>query len=271
MGVRYRVSYAVGLWTSTAVVEEHCGCQGGRQGGAQCRAARPARATKRAAVAVSGSAVITEADLDARHLVRARDGEPDPARGQISTSRPARKRSTSTSRCWGPGKNPELVDVLLAASRSENVDDRVAALEIAGLTCEIVDVEAYAMENACTQLIDQWPNGGHDHTIAVADIGATTTTLNVLHNNHIIYTREQNFGGRQLTGRSSAATACRVEGRAWLRRGGLRTTISPGLSSRSEAMAQQVNRSIPVFYSAVPSTTSTSWCQCGGNIPGMMT
>ena len=44
------------------------------------------------------------------------------------------------------------------------------------------------MEKACTQLIDQWPNGGHDQTIAVADIGATTTTLNVLHNNHIIYT-----------------------------------------------------------------------------------
>ncbi len=97
------------------------------------------------------------------------------------------------------------MDVLLAASRSENVDDRVAVLELAGLTAAIVDVEAYAMENACSQLVDQLPEHGVDQTIAVADIGATTTTLNVLHNNKIIYTREQNFGGRQLYRRDSTA------------------------------------------------------------------
>jgi len=43
-----------------------------------------------------------------------------------------------------------MVDVLLAASRSENVDARVAALTAAGLTPAVVDVEAYAMESACT-------------------------------------------------------------------------------------------------------------------------
>jgi len=60
------------------------------------------------------------------------------------------------------------------ATFSENVEDRVAALEIAGLSCEIVDVEAYAMENACTQLVDQWPDRGEGKIIAVADIGAGT-------------------------------------------------------------------------------------------------
>ena len=61
----------------------------------------------------------------------------------------------------GPSeKNPELVDVLLAASRSENVDDRVAAIDLAGLAAEVVDVEAYAMENAFSQVAELLPNGG---------------------------------------------------------------------------------------------------------------
>jgi type IV pilus assembly protein PilM len=149
-------------------------------------------------------------------------------------------------------KSPELVDVLLAASRSENVDDRVAALELAGLTCEIVDVEAYAMEIACTQLADQWPNAGEAQTIAVADIGATTTTLNVLHNNHIIYTREQNFGGRQLTEEIQRRYGLSVEEAGMAKRqGGLPDNYIPEvLEPFKEAMAQQVSRSIQFFYSA---------------------
>ncbi|KOR31716.1 pilus assembly protein PilM [Achromatium sp. WMS3] len=95
-------------------------------------------------------------------------------------------------------KEPDAVDVILAASRKENIEDRVAALEIAGLKAAVVDVEAYAMQSACVNLLSPFL-GEADQTIAVIDIGATTMTLNVMHNNKSIYTREQNFGGRQLT------------------------------------------------------------------------
>ena len=174
----------------------------------------------------------------------------------------------------GPSeKNPDLVDVLLAASRSENVDDRVAALELAGLTAAIVDVEAYAMENACTQLFDQLPAGGEEQTIAIVDVGATTTTLNVLHNNKIIYTREQNFGGRQLTEEIQRRYGLSMEEAGMAKRqGGLPDNYVPEvLGPFKEAMAQQVSRSLQFFFSSSAFSSVEHIVLAGGSssIPGV--
>ena len=94
--------------------------------------------------------------------------------------------------------NPDMNNVLLAASRTENVDMRVAALDLGGLTARVIDVEAFAMENAFAMVADQL-NVGRDALVAVVDIGATMTTLSVLRNQRTIYSREQVFGGKQLT------------------------------------------------------------------------
>ncbi|AFJ02930.1 Type IV pilus biogenesis protein PilM [Methylophaga frappieri] len=93
----------------------------------------------------------------------------------------------------------EAVDVLLAASRRENVDARTAVLEKAGLKPKLVDVEAYTIENAFILIANQLPGQGEGMTIAVADVGATVTTLYVLVDGKIVFTREQAFGGRMLT------------------------------------------------------------------------
>jgi type IV pilus assembly protein PilM len=174
----------------------------------------------------------------------------------------------------GPSeKNPDLVDVLLAASRSENVEDRVAALDLAGLTASVVDVEAYALETACTQLLDQFPEGGAEHTIVVADVGATNTTLNVLHNNKIIYTREQNFGGRQLTEEIQRRYGLsREEAGMAKRQGGLPDNYGPEvLEPFKEAMAQQINRSLQFFYSSSVYNSVDHIVLAGGtaSIPGV--
>jgi type IV pilus assembly protein PilM len=66
--------------------------------------------------------------------------------------------------------------VLLVATRTENVDQRQAAVTAAGLTARIVDVEAFALENACRLMTHQMPDGGLERTIAVIDFGASTTT-----------------------------------------------------------------------------------------------
>ncbi len=79
------------------------------------------------------------------------------------------------------------------------VDDRVEALSKAGLKASIVDVEAFAMEKAFSLLSDQFADSTGDKTVAIADIGSTISTLNVLRNGRSVYTREQGFGGKQLT------------------------------------------------------------------------
>lgn len=153
----------------------------------------------------------------------------------------------------GPSpKGQDLVDVLLVASRSENVDRRAAAVEAAGLETRIVDIEAYALENAVALLGDQLIDRGVDRTIALVDIGATMTSLNVLHNGRIIYTRDQVFGGRQLIDEITRTYDMSFEqASAAIRTGDLpEDYVSSILTPFAEATAQQVSRAIQFFLSS---------------------
>ena len=100
----------------------------------------------------------------------------------------------------GPSeKFPDSLDVMLVATRSENVEARKAAVIAAGLIPRIVDVEPFALENACKLMTHQMPDGGLDRTVAVVDFGASSTTFSVLRNLRVVYTRDFAFGGQQLT------------------------------------------------------------------------
>ncbi|MFQ5469030.1 MAG: pilus assembly protein PilM [Gammaproteobacteria bacterium] len=153
----------------------------------------------------------------------------------------------------GPTENSEeMVDVLLAASRSENVDMRVAALELAGLGAKIVDVEAFAMESAFTFLGSEISDEGQDKVVAVIDVGATMTTLNVINDYKIIYTREQLFGGKQLTEEIQRRYGLSYEEAGFAKKqGGLPDNYEPEvLTPFKEALAQQVSRSLQFFFSS---------------------
>ena len=95
--------------------------------------------------------------------------------------------------------SPDEVEVLIAASRKEKVEDRVAVVEAAGLKTAVMDVESYAVLSALDLIEQQLPGGGKGCVIAVADIGANTTNLMVLKDGQQLYAREQAFGGNQLT------------------------------------------------------------------------
>ena len=95
--------------------------------------------------------------------------------------------------------NAEELEVLLAASRKANVEDRVAAAQSAGLKAVVVDVETYAAEAAFSHIIAQLPGGATDQCIALVDVGANVMNINVLRNGQSVYTRDQQIGGNQLT------------------------------------------------------------------------
>ena len=82
----------------------------------------------------------------------------------------------------------DQVDVLLAACRQETIESRVDALEVAGLTPAIIDVEVFAMERAMALLRSQLPVQAPE-TIAMVDIGASMTTLSVFAGGESVYTR----------------------------------------------------------------------------------
>ncbi len=154
----------------------------------------------------------------------------------------------------GPSqKTPEMVDVLLVASRREHVDMRVDALQQAGLTAKIVDIEAYAMETAFRLIAAQVPDRGDNKTVALVDVGATMTILNVLDNHQIIFHREQVFGGRQLTEAIQRHYNLSYEeaGQAKKDSIGLSDDYGPKvLEPFKEAMSQQIQRSLQFFFSS---------------------
>lgn len=100
----------------------------------------------------------------------------------------------------GPAPNsPDEVEVMIAAARKEKIEDRVAAAEGAGLKVSVVDVETYATEAAYTLVASQLPNSGKGQTVMIIDIGAQGMHINVMNDGKSVYTREQTFGGMQLT------------------------------------------------------------------------
>lgn len=170
--------------------------------------------------------------------------------------------------------DPEMVNVLLVATRTENVNLRRAAVQAAGLEARVVDVEPFALENACALLTHQMPGGGMGHQIAVVDFGAASTTFSVLQDLRVIYTRDFNFGGWQLTEEIMRIYGLSLEdaGRA-KKEGGLPSNYQPEvLDPFVDDMTQQVSRSLQFFLASAGGREQPDQILvCGGcaNIPGV--
>ncbi|MBD8756424.1 type IV pilus assembly protein PilM [Pseudomonas coleopterorum] len=252
-GNRFRVeSYAVEPLPANAVVEKNIAELEG-VGHALSRVLVKARTSTRiVAVAVAGSAVITKTiemdaglsddELETQLKVEADQYIPYPLE-EVAIDFEVQGYST---------RNPERVEVLLAACRKENVEVREAALALAGLSAKVVDVEAYALERAFGLLTAQLTGGNQALTVAVVDIGATMTTLSVLHNGRIIYTREQLFGGRQLTEEIQRRYGLSNEEAGLAKKqGGLPDDyVAEVLQPFKDAVVQQVSRSLQFFFAA---------------------
>ncbi|TBU97035.1 pilus assembly protein PilM [Phytopseudomonas dryadis] len=252
-GSRYKVeAYAVEPLPANAVVEKNIAELEGVGQALSRVLAKAKTGVKTVAVAVAGSAVITktiemEAGLSDDELENQLKIEADQY-----IPYPLEEVAIDFEVQGVSARNPERVEVLLAACRKENVEVREAALALSGLTAKVVDVEAYALERAYGLLAEQL-GGGHDElTVAVVDIGATMTTLSVLHNGRTIYTREQLFGGRQLTEEIQRRYGLSVDEAGLAKKqGGLPDDYdSEVLQPFKDAVVQQVSRSLQFFFAA---------------------
>lgn len=273
-GDRLRVeSYAVEPLPANSVIEKNIADVEAVGDAIKRAVKRSASRTKLAAVAVAGSAVITKIIAMPASLTEDEMEQQIELEADQYIPYPLEEVNLDFE-VIGPSENdPERIDVLLAASRSENVDIRIAAIELAGLKAKIVDVEAYAMENAFSLLIPQLPEQGIDQTIAVIDIGATMTTLNVMHDRKTIYTREQVFGGKQLTEEIQRRYGLSYEEAGMAKRqGGLPDNYVPEvLEPFKDAMTQQVSRSLQFFYGSSQYNNVDHIVLAGGSamIPGI--
>ena len=247
-GDRYRVEhYAIEPLPANAVVDKNI-AEPQVVGDAIRRAmARSGSKARNAVCAVGGSAVITklipmpadltEDDLESQVELEASNYVPYPI-----------EEVNLDFEVLGPMPgNDEMVQVLLVASRSENVETRASALELGGLAAKVMDVETFAMENAFGLLEGTGPA---DALVALVDIGATMTTLYVIRDGRSLYSREQVFGGKQLDDEIMRRFGLNLEeARLAKRQGGLpeayRTEV---LQPFREALVQQVSRLLQFFY-----------------------
>jgi type IV pilus assembly protein PilM len=206
---------------------------------------------KHAAVAVAGSAVIT------KMIDMPMDLNDDAMESQIAAEAdqyipfPLEEVALDFEVQGISPRNPDQVEVLLAACRRENVEVRQQVLADSDLIAEKVDIEAYCMERAF-ELIAEQLEDQEGQVVAIIDIGATMTTLSVLVDGKTVYTREQLFGGRQLTEEIQRRYGLsREEAGLAKKQGGLPDDYEMEvLTPFKDAVVQQVTRSLQFFFSA---------------------
>jgi len=207
---------------------------------------------KDAAVAISGDAAITKViQMPGNISAQEMEGQVELQADQYIPF-PMEEVSFDFEIVGPSERDPDMQDVLLVATRSENVEQRQAAVASAGLLSRVVDVEAFAVENACQLLTHQMPEGGLGKFVAIVDFGASTTTFSVLEDLRVIYTRDFAFGGQQLTEEIMRTYGLSMEdaGRA-KKEGGLPSNYQPEvLDAFIDDMSQQVSRSLQFFLAS---------------------
>jgi type IV pilus assembly protein PilM len=175
----------------------------------------------------------------------------------------------------GPAQNaPDDVEVLIAATRKEKVEDRAAVAEAAGLKPVVMDIESYAARSALDRLTSQLPKGGQGQIVALFQIGAQVTHVSVLQDGQTLYEREQPFGGNQLTQDIVRAYGMAFEEAETKKRAGdlpegyERELLEPFLDNA----ALEVTRAIQFFFTSTPYTHIDQIFLAGGCaiIPGLV-
>ncbi len=169
--------------------------------------------------------------------------------------------------------SPDDVEILIAASRKEKIEDRVAAAEAAGLKATVMDVESFATQTAFELIQRQLPDNGKDQNIAIVDVGTTMMNLNVLRNGQSIYMREQPFGGNQLTQEIQRQFGMSAEeAEAAKRSGGLPDNYdSDVLAPFLDTLGLEVARALQFFFTSTQFNQVNQILLAGGcaAIPGI--
>lgn len=165
------------------------------------------------------------------------------------------------------------VEVLIAASRKEKVNDRQGLAEAAGLKPVVIDVESYASRLATARLIENLPNKGLDTMVALFEVGALTTSMQVIKNDEVLYERDQAFGGAQLTQlivRQYGFSPEEAESKK--RSGELPDDYDANvLKPFVDSMAQEIGRALQFFFTSTPHNKVDYVMLAGGSsaLPGL--
>ena len=174
----------------------------------------------------------------------------------------------------GPSpKLPDFVEVLLVASRKEKVSDRQGLAEAAGLVPVLIDVEPFASRLAASRVIETLPNGGQNLLIALFELGTLSSSLQVICNLGMVYEREQNFGGHQLTAWIARHYALMPEDAESKKKSANLPPDYPEavLAPYLQQLGQDIGRALQFFFTSTPHNKVDYVLLSGGGaaVPGL--
>ena len=155
----------------------------------------------------------------------------------------------------GPGGPAATdVEVLIAASRKEKVQDRQGLAEAAGLKAVILDIDSYASRLAASRLVGSLPRSEAEPMVALFEAGAHSTGMQVMRGSDLLYDRDQAFGGAQLTQQIARAYGFSLDEAEQRKQNGdlpddyVRTIRQPFVAG----LAQEIARALQFFFTSTP-------------------
>lgn len=149
----------------------------------------------------------------------------------------------------GP-ENPEVMDVVLVAAKKDIINDYISVIIESGLNPVIIDVDAFALENmlAINYEIEK------EEIIAIANVGASTTNINIIKDNVSAFTRDIFKGGNQVTEEIQRQLHIDYEEAEKIKVGSKvdttsQATIQDVLKTASESLAMEIGSSLDFFQS----------------------
>jgi len=148
--------------------------------------------------------------------------------------------------------NPNQMNVFLVAAKKEMVNDYINLVNLAGLNPCIVDVEAFALQNTFESNYDV-----QDDNIALIDIGASKTSLNILKGSSSVFMRDVSLGCGQINQKIMSLVECTFEEAEQLKYGDNPDRLTPEdlkgiVSSVVADWCTEIRRALDFFYSTYP-------------------
>jgi type IV pilus assembly protein PilM len=150
------------------------------------------------------------------------------------------------------GETEGQMDVLLVAAKKDLIDDYVNVITEAGLHPVVLDVEAFAVENAFEVNYEI----GADEVVALADIGAQVVNINIIMNGIPAFTRDISTGGNVYTEEIQKALSVGWEEAERIKIGGSSTEqsqevvpqeVEQAMQSVTETVTGEISRSLDFF------------------------
>ena len=167
-------------------------------------------------------------------------------------------------------EDSDLMDVMLVAAKKDIIEDYVSLIHLAGLNPAVLDVDAFAIQNAFEMSAEETSG-----CYAIVSVGAEELGINAIKNRMSIFTRDSSYGGSQITEAIMSKLDTSYEEAEKIKLGGTkmdkeRGTLEEIFTSSISGWVQEIKRALDFLSTTYPDETIEKILITGGasRLPG---